>query len=34
MQGESTKLRLLAHDGDDFAVLSALLQDAIVPVPI
>ena len=31
MQGESPKLRLLAHDGDDVAVLSALLQDAIIP---
>ena len=31
MQGESTKLRLLAHDRDDVGVLSALLQDAIVP---
>ena len=31
MQVESPKLRLLAHDGDDVAVLSALLQDAIIP---
>ena len=31
MQVESAKLRLLAHDGDDVAVLSALLQDAIIP---
>tara|TARA_Y100000991_G_C21865944_1_gene302965 strand:+ start:251 stop:718 length:468 start_codon:yes stop_codon:yes gene_type:complete len=31
MQVESPKLRLLAHDGDDVGVLSALLQDAIVP---
>ena len=31
MQGEGPKLRLLAHDGDDVAVLSALLQDAIIP---
>jgi len=31
MQVESQKLRLLAHDGDDVGVLSALLQDAIVP---
>ena len=31
MQIESPKLRLLAHDGDDVGVLSALLQDAIVP---
>jgi len=30
MQVESPKLRLLAHDGDDVGVLSALLQDAIV----
>ena len=28
---DSPKLRLLAHDGDDVAVLSALLQDAIIP---
>ncbi|MDC3234916.1 DUF2948 family protein [Candidatus Puniceispirillum sp.] len=31
MQFESPKLRLLARDGDDVGVLSALLQDAIVP---
>ena len=31
MQVESPKLRLLAHDGDDVGILSALLQDAIVP---
>ena len=31
MQGESPKLRLLAYDVDDVAVLSALLQDAIIP---
>ena len=31
MQDKSPKLRLLAHDGDDVAVLSALLQDAIIP---
>ena len=31
MQGDSPKLRLLAHDGDDVGVISALLQDAIVP---
>ena len=31
MQVEPPKLRLLAHDGDDVAVLSALLQDAIIP---
>ena len=31
MQAESPNLRLLAHDGDDVAVLSALLQDAIIP---
>ncbi len=31
MQVESPKLRLLAHDDDDVGVLSALLQDAIVP---
>ena len=31
MEVDSPKLRLLAHDGDDVAVLSALLQDAIIP---
>ena len=31
MQFESPKLRLMARDGDDVGVLSALLQDAIVP---
>ena len=31
MRVESQKLRLLAHDCDDVGVLSALLQDAIVP---
>ena len=31
MQVDYSKLRLLAHDGDDVAVLSALLQDAIIP---
>ena len=31
MHVEAPKLRLLAHDGDDVAVLSALLQDAIIP---
>ena len=31
MQDASAKLRLLAHDVDDVGVLSALLQDAIVP---
>ena len=31
MQVESLKLRLLAHDSDDVSVLSALLQDAIIP---
>lgn len=31
MQVESPKLRLMAHDCDDVGVLSALLQDAIVP---
>jgi hypothetical protein len=31
MQVESPKLRLLAHDRDDISVLSALLQDAIIP---
>ena len=31
MPVEFPKLRLLAHDGDDVAVLSALLQDAIIP---
>ena len=31
MQVESPKLRLLAHDCDDVGVLSALLQDAIIP---
>ena len=31
MQVGYPKLRLLAHDGDDVGVLSALLQDAIVP---
>ena len=31
MKGESPKLRLLANDIDDVGVLSALLQDAIVP---
>ena len=31
MQVEFPKLRLLAHDADDVGVLSALLQDAIIP---
>jgi len=31
MEVDSPKLRLLAHDGNDVAVLSALLQDAIIP---
>ena len=31
MQFESPKLRLMARDADDVGVLSALLQDAIVP---
>ena len=31
MQVGCPKLRLLAHDSDDIGVLSALLQDAIVP---
>ena len=31
MQDEAQKLQLLARDGDDVAVLSALLQDAIIP---
>ena len=31
MQVESPKLRLMAHDCDDVGVLSALLQDAIIP---
>ena len=31
MQIESPKLRLLANDSDDVGVLSALLQDAIIP---
>ena len=31
MQVESPRLRLLANDSDDVGVLSALLQDAIIP---
>ena len=31
MQAKSPKLRLRAHDVDDVSVLSALLQDAIIP---
>ena len=31
MQDEAPKLRLLARDSDDVAVLSTLLQDAIIP---
>jgi hypothetical protein len=31
MEVDSPKLRLLARDGDDVSVLSALLQDAIIP---
>ena len=31
MEDEAPKLRLMARDGDDVAVLSTLLQDAIIP---
>ena len=31
MQDKTPKIQLMARDGDDIVVLSALLQDAIIP---